>query len=157
MTRQNGCLCARWPQGRKSLFFKLWATIRNSKKVYRNEIELQRRLKCIQENGSLQSQNRMVLSFSLIEYLVPKQLASLTKEEAEGFFSNLGEILPAKPEMQRVPSKDLNLQELGGAVDHVSRNMNWNEGVEKIIKQNMLIGNLPGAVDCCLKCGRTVR
>ena len=39
----------------------------------------------------------------------------------------------------------------------VSRNANWDEGVEGIIKRNLLLGNLDGAVDCALKCGRIVR
>lgn len=32
--------------------------------------------------------------------------------------------------------------------------MNWNAGVEKIIKENILVGNYEGAIDCALKCGR---
>ncbi len=41
-------------------------------------------------------------------------------------------------------------------LEQISRNVNWNEGVEKIIKNNLIIGNLEGAIECCLKCGRTV-
>lgn len=33
--------------------------------------------------------------------------------------------------------------------------MNWDAGVEKIIKENIIIGNYEGAIDCALKCGRT--
>lgn len=35
------------------------------------------------------------------------------------------------------------------------RNFNWDVGREKLIKQNMLIGNYEGAIDAALKCGRT--
>ena len=37
----------------------------------------------------------------------------------------------------------------------VSRNVNWNSGVERIIKENLIIGNYDGSIDCALKCGRT--
>lgn len=37
----------------------------------------------------------------------------------------------------------------------VPRNFNWNIGKEKLIKQNILIGNYEGAIDAALKCGRT--
>lgn len=36
----------------------------------------------------------------------------------------------------------------------MSKNINWDAGVEKIIKKNLLIGNFEGAIDCSLKCGR---
>jgi hypothetical protein len=37
----------------------------------------------------------------------------------------------------------------------VSRNSNWNEGTEAIIKNNLLIGKLEYAAEVALKCGRT--
>lgn len=81
-------------------------------------------------------------------------MGSLSKEEAEGFFTDLGEKMEEKKEKpQRVRVESL---EISGTTEKISRNINWNEGVEKIIKQNMIIGNLEGAVDCCLKCGRFV-
>ena len=33
--------------------------------------------------------------------------------------------------------------------------MNWDLGKERLIKQNLLIGNYGGAIDAALKCGRT--
>lgn len=36
----------------------------------------------------------------------------------------------------------------------VPRNFNWDTGKQKIIKQNLLIGNYTGAIDAALKCGR---
>jgi protein transport protein SEC31 len=37
----------------------------------------------------------------------------------------------------------------------VERNFNWDIGKERLIKQNILIGNYEGAIDAALKCGRT--
>ena len=37
----------------------------------------------------------------------------------------------------------------------VSRNSNWDEGIEGIIKRNLLIGNLEYAAEVALKAGRT--
>ncbi len=36
----------------------------------------------------------------------------------------------------------------------VTKNINWNLGAEKLIKQSLLIGDLESAVDVALKCGR---
>lgn len=79
---------------------------------------------------------------------------SMSKEEAMGFFDNLGE----KTEEEKKPSRKSRLESVDslGMIERISRNINWNDGVEKIIKENILIGNLEGAVECCLKCGRSV-
>lgn len=37
----------------------------------------------------------------------------------------------------------------------ISRNVNWDEGAEGIIKRNLLLGNLEYAAEVALKCGRT--
>lgn len=37
----------------------------------------------------------------------------------------------------------------------ISRNVNWDEGIEGIIKRNLLIGNLEYAAEVALKSGRT--
>jgi len=37
----------------------------------------------------------------------------------------------------------------------ISRNVNWDEGAEGIIKQNLLVGNLEYAAEVALKAGRT--
>ncbi len=39
-------------------------------------------------------------------------------------------------------------------MESVSKNINWNAGVERIIKRNIFIGNYEGAIDCALKSGR---
>ena len=33
--------------------------------------------------------------------------------------------------------------------------MNWDEGLEKLIRENIILGNLEAAIDCALVCGRT--
>lgn len=38
----------------------------------------------------------------------------------------------------------------------ISKNSNWDEGAEGVIKRNLLLGNLEHAADVALKCGRTV-
>ena len=40
-------------------------------------------------------------------------------------------------------------------VETVSRNANWDEGVEGLIKRNLLIGNLEYAAEIALKAGRS--
>jgi hypothetical protein len=37
----------------------------------------------------------------------------------------------------------------------ISRNINWDEGAERLIKQNLLIGELESAARIALKNGRT--
>ena len=61
--------------------------------------------------------------------------------------------------MKEKPQREVRLPSIDnpGMVEKISRNINWNEGVEKMIKENFMIGNLEGAVDCCLKCGRSVK
>ena len=39
-------------------------------------------------------------------------------------------------------------------LETVAQNSNWNEGHEKLIKENLLIGNLQYAAEIALKCGR---
>lgn len=37
----------------------------------------------------------------------------------------------------------------------ISKNVNWDEGAEGIIKRNLLVGNLEYAAEVALKAGRT--
>ena len=80
---------------------------------------------------------------------------SLSLENAEAFFDNLGK-QEVKEKKERKGSATAELGGNQGYIEQISRNTNWNEGIEKIIKQNLLIGNLEGAVECALKAGRTV-
>lgn len=91
-----------------------------------------------------------------------KDLTPLTAESAADFFNQLGQSEPkqtSKPaKVERQPTEE-NL--LTGShnelhlTETVSKNVNWNEGMEKMIKRNLLIGNLQYAAEVALKCGRT--
>lgn len=48
-----------------------------------------------------------------------------------------------------------NQAKLQMVTETISRNTNWDEGVEGIIKRNLLIGNLEYAAEVALKAGRT--
>jgi hypothetical protein len=48
-----------------------------------------------------------------------------------------------------------NQTKLQMVTETISRNTNWDEGVEGIIKRNLLIGNLEYAAEVALKAGRT--
>lgn len=39
--------------------------------------------------------------------------------------------------------------------ESVSRNTNWNAGIEAMIKKNLMIGNYQYAAECALKVGRS--
>ncbi|EGR27630.1 hypothetical protein IMG5_192850 [Ichthyophthirius multifiliis] len=59
---------------------------------------------------------------------------------------------------QRIPTEDTfeqdQWQEEVFQTELVSKNINWDSGIERIIKENMIIGNYEGTIDCALKCGR---
>ena len=97
------------------------------------------------------------------EPLVAKpQEPTLNAKEAQNFFQSLLESSEKKEEEQKKEVKTAQEQQQVQAAhaktlqETVSRNANWDEGVEGIIKRNLLLGNLDGAVDCALKCGRIV-
>mmetsp|Transcript_33965 Transcript_33965/g.25052 ORF Transcript_33965/g.25052 Transcript_33965/m.25052 type:complete len:184 (+) Transcript_33965:341-892(+) len=93
----------------------------------------------------------------------------MTAESAADFFSTLGK------GMEEVPApgnNNVEEQKTGGSerkqseameenkrmtfvTEQVSRNVNWDEGAEGIIKRNLLHGNLELAAEVALKCGRT--
>ena len=85
----------------------------------------------------------------------------LSTKEAENFFDKISEE-PNK--LKKSLHKELKLgfdcdngedeKEVLVPETH-TKNINWDAGVEKIIKANLLIGNIEGAIDCLLKCGRT--
>lgn len=41
-----------------------------------------------------------------------------------------------------------------GGDDSIHEHTDWTQGPESIIRQNMIVGNIAGAVECCMKCGR---
>jgi len=82
------------------------------------------------------------------DYNIPSQ------QEAESFFSTLAEQGTKKnaPSKNKIEDEDQNDQFV--VTETITKNTNWNAGTEKIIKDNILIGNIEGAVDSALRCGR---
>jgi hypothetical protein len=91
----------------------------------------------------------------------------MTAESAADFFSELGSRSNNAPPASKAnnnnnveenkveeeqPSNQTKLQMV---TETISRNTNWDEGVEGIIKRNLLIGNLEYAAEVALKAGRT--
>ena len=80
----------------------------------------------------------------------------MSDDQASNFFDNL------RIQKDKNEKKDLKLPKViqeGVEKEHIisetsSKNINWNAGIEKLIKENILVGNIEGAVDCALKCGR---
>lgn len=84
------------------------------------------------------------------------------KDDALSFFSEM----TSKAEQQKDPSpsstnhKGPNSQTINNAekpnliTETISKNINWNQGSEKLIKQSLLTGDLESAVEVALKSGR---
>lgn len=83
----------------------------------------------------------------LNSYSVPSQ------EEAEDVFANLA-ALGNKDKHESPQKHHSEYNEEGMIHETITKNTNWNAGREKIIKDNILIGNIEGAVDAALRCGR---
>lgn len=86
-------------------------------------------------------------------------IASFTSErmsenEVEDFFNSAGQQPKAvnKPES---PKQTQAFEFKQTVSETISRNSNWDEGGERLIKENLLINNLESAIDCALACGRT--
>ncbi len=90
----------------------------------------------------------------------------MTAESAADFFSELGNRNNNAPPAQSKGNQNNNMEDqkveeepaqakLKMVTETISRNTNWDEGVEGIIKRNLLIGNLEFAAEIALKAGRT--
>lgn len=83
----------------------------------------------------------------------------MSSKDAEGFFDQLSLVSHAQPLEVKSGSlekrKDSADPDMVLFNDTISKNVNWDASIEKIIKQNVLIGNYEGAIDCALKCGRS--
>jgi uncharacterized protein with ATP-grasp and redox domains len=91
----------------------------------------------------------------------------MTAESAADFFSELGSrsnnnAAPVANQGKNNNAEDQKTEEepqreakLQMVTETISRNTNWDEGVEGIIKRNLLIGNLEYAAEVALKAGRT--
>jgi protein transport protein SEC31 len=84
---------------------------------------------------------------------VESDFKMLTAEEAEDFFDTLNK-KSTKDASGRKSASMADVDDEYITQENVTKNSNWNAGIEKIIKGNILIGNIEGAVDSALKCGR---
>lgn len=90
--------------------------------------------------------------------------ANIDAQAAEDFFGSLASQVNKKQEKAEVMSQGVpHSKKLAAKNDEdqavlsyetVSKNVNWDTGIEKIIKQNLIVGNYMGAIDCAMKCGR---
>jgi hypothetical protein len=93
----------------------------------------------------------------------PKQaeLKPMTAESAADFFNQLGSKATtgnnnaAEEQKEREEEPIQKEAKMTFVTETVSRNSNWDEGVEGLIKRNLLIGNLEYAAEIALKAGRT--
>ena len=75
-------------------------------------------------------------------------LSNLDASQATDFFASLAETsdkLLEQKEERKIEAKFSEIKET------ISRNSNWDESAEGIIKRNLLIGNVEGAAECALK------
>lgn len=80
-----------------------------------------------------------------------QELKPMTAESAFDFFNQLG-AQAGKPVEE---AKQVEEPRLSMMTESVSRNTNWDEGLEGAIKRSLLIGNLEHAAEVALKAGRT--
>lgn len=97
----------------------------------------------------------------------------MTAESAADFFKLLGQGTSQHQESNNQQVSNNNIEEskqnpkaskeeqledpkkLQFVTETVSKNVNWDEGAEGIIKRSLLFGNLEYAAEVALKCGRT--
>ncbi len=89
-----------------------------------------------------------------------QEFKPMTAEGAADFFNQLGSKNVAsnnnaeeeKKEEEPPMAKEAKLVMM---TETISRNTNWDEGIEGVIKKNLLVGNLEYAAEVALKAGRT--
>ena len=81
------------------------------------------------------------------ENMDPDQLDSLFDEIAKN--SEQQQVIQSQPTSRRGTPKGASFD-----VDDELNITDWSQGPEAIIKQSIIIGDIPSAVECCMKCGR---
>lgn len=92
------------------------------------------------------------------------EFADISENEAEDFFTQLAK-KNEKPESKaeksvfserNISSKGLyeTVNEMDMEREVVMRNRDWGKGLEQLIKQNILLDNFEGAIDCAIKANR---
>jgi len=83
----------------------------------------------------------------------------MTAESAADFFNQLGSKATtnnnAEEEKKEEEPPQPKEAKLVMVTETISRNINWDEGIEGVIKRNLLVGNLEYAAEIALKAGRT--
>jgi protein transport protein SEC31 len=79
----------------------------------------------------------------------------INTNEAEDFWNTFsGGNKTEKDEPKSVENSMTTTEKPHTITETITKNINWNLGTEKLIKQSLLIGDLQSAVDVALKCGR---
>lgn len=84
-----------------------------------------------------------------------KKLSDIKEDEAVNFFSDLGR--QEEEPKQEPPTEDKPFEEAEQRdIEQVSiqRNRNWSRGIESLVRKNLILGNIEGAIDLCLKADR---
>jgi protein transport protein SEC31 len=79
--------------------------------------------------------------------------AELSVLDAENFFNKAGVFGEDTTKTPEPKSSTFDFSQV--ITETISRNVNWDEGGEKLIKENLIIKNLECAIDCALQSGRT--
>jgi hypothetical protein len=86
-----------------------------------------------------------------VQRVVPKKVV---QDEFKDFEKVFDDILMSKkqdtPKQEEKPEERTPLT----LTETISKNINWNLGSEKLIKDSLLIGDLDNAVEVAMKCGR---
>lgn len=80
----------------------------------------------------------------------------INNNEAEDFWNTFSSSKTEKEigDVKNVENAMTTIEKPHTITESITRNINWNLGTEKLIKQSLLIGDLQSAVDVALKCGR---
>ena len=80
------------------------------------------------------------------------EFTDMNPDQAEDFFNQLSKVDDTPDETQNAgPYDSHNLDE---QETRITRNENWDAGLEDLIRKNLIIGNFHGAIDCAIKAGR---
>lgn len=84
---------------------------------------------------------------------VKKAIPQTSMDDAFGFFEKMADESMQKPQQDEEPKMEES-EDVQMIKETISRNSNWNVGPESIVKRNLLVGNVEGAAESLLKCGR---
>jgi len=113
------------------------------------------------ENYTAKTHNKAQKKINPLQPQIYPQDGFTNIENVEGFYDDLVKTkikLSSKAIKESTPSSlqrsQITLEDEQTQNESFTKNVNWNTGVEKVIKENLIIGNYEGAIDCALKVGR---